>query len=379
VIKSLNIQKFEDALIKTGLNQAGLAEKLSVSREAVSKWVKGESFPLPDKLLRIGMLLGLEFDQLVNVQPTAGVPIVSFRKKSHRITKDVHLDNARETGELLKRLVPFLPKQELTRAPTLKDPKPEYAYVQTVAGQLRKEMKIEGKQVIEFEDLIEKFDELHAVIIPALWGGRENHGNALNIHLPDSHTTWVFVNLDSNAVDFKFWMAHELGHSLAPELGGESSEDFADIFAQALLFPESQAAALRSELQEIKSVTARIERVHKEADKHVISPWTIRRALEDLERAHKLAKTDLGQPGPFMKALFQFVKGYPTISKTLFKELPPSPAKYVEVARSVFKSPFFEALAAFCKQEEGAEHFVRRVLGISLTDAKALSRELRDE
>jgi hypothetical protein len=201
----------------------------------------------------------------------------------------------------------------------------------------------------------------------------------LNIHLPDSHTTWVFVNLDSNAVDFKFWMAHELGHSLAPELGGEPAEDFADIFAQTLLFPESQAAALRSELREIKGVRARIERVHEEAHKHTISPWTIRRALEDLEQAHKLAKTDLGKPGPFMIVLWKFIKRYPTISKTLFEEIPPIPAKYVEVARSVFKSPFFEALAAFCKQEEGAEHFVRRVLGVSLTDAKALSRELRDE
>jgi hypothetical protein len=46
----------------------------------------------------------------------------------------------------------------------------------------------------------------HAVLVPVLWGAREHHGNALNIYLPDSQTTWVFVNLDSNIVDFKFWM-----------------------------------------------------------------------------------------------------------------------------------------------------------------------------
>jgi transcriptional regulator with XRE-family HTH domain len=377
--KSLNIPALEDALIRAGLNQAGLAEKLSVSREAVSKWVKGESFPLPDKILRLGMLLGLDFDQLVNLPPATAIPIVAFRKKRNRITKDDHLDNARDTGELLKRLVPFLPKQELTHAPTLKDPKPEYAYVQNVADQLRQEMKLEGKQVIEFETLITKFNELDAIIVPVLWGGQENHGNALNIHLPDSHTTWVFVNLDSNAVDFKFWMAHELGHSLAPKLVGETAEDFADSFAQALLFPESQAAALWEALKKVGSVSARIHEVFKEADKHVISPWTIRRALEDLEGARKLAKTDLGGPGHFMKALHEFVNNYPTISKTLFAQLPPRTEEYVKVAKSVFDTPFFDALAAFCKQEEGAEHFVRRVLGVSLTDAKALSRELRDE
>ncbi len=80
-----------------------------------------------------------------------------------------------------------------------------------------------------------------------------------------------------------------------------------------------------------------------------------------------------------MKALHGFVNNYPTISKTLFEQLPPRTEEYVKVAKSVFDTPFFDALAAFCKQEEGAEHFVRRVLGVSLTDAKALSRELRDE
>jgi transcriptional regulator with XRE-family HTH domain len=367
----------DDALIKAGFNQSGLAEKINVSREAVSKWMKGEAFPSPDKLLRIGMLLGLGFEQLVILPPSAAVPVVSFRKKSHRKTRDVHLDNARETGELLKRLVPYLPKQELTNPPTLKNPTSEYAYVQTVASQLRQEMNLEGKEVIDFSDLIVKFNELHTVIIPALWGGQKNHGNALNIHLPDSHTTWVFVNLDSNAVDFKFWMAHELGHSLAPGLSGEPGEDFADRFAQALLFPEQQASCLRNDLQKIGSVTARIARIHREAQRHVISPWTMRRALEDFEQAHRLSKTDLGESGKFMAELVKFSRAYPTISEHLFNKSTPKPTQYAAVARSVFQSPFFEALAEFCKKEQGAEHFIHRVLGVSLADAKALSEELR--
>ena len=70
--KSLNIPALEDALAKAGLNQAGLAKKLDVSREAVSKWFKNESLPQPDKLLRIGMAVGLSFEQLVKQEaPTA--------------------------------------------------------------------------------------------------------------------------------------------------------------------------------------------------------------------------------------------------------------------------------------------------------------------
>ena len=120
--KTLNVSIIRDSLIKAGLNQSGLAEKLKVSREAVSKWLAGDSFPQPDKLLRMGMILGLAFEQLVTLPPATAVPMVSFRKKANRKTRDEHLDNARETGELLKRLVKYLPRQELTRPPTLKNP-----------------------------------------------------------------------------------------------------------------------------------------------------------------------------------------------------------------------------------------------------------------
>ncbi|MDD2711256.1 MAG: helix-turn-helix transcriptional regulator [Verrucomicrobiae bacterium] len=376
VQNTLNISSLRDALIKAGLNQSGLAEKLKVSREAVSKWLTGESFPQPDKLLRMGMLLGLAFEQLVIRQPPTAMPVVSFRKKAHRKTKDEHLDGARETGELLKRLVKYLPRQELTRPPTLKDPTVAYQYAQDVASQVRKEMGLEKKEIIEFKDLIEKFNALHAVIIPVLWGERLHHGNALNIHLPDSQTTWVFLNLDSNAVDFKFWMAHELGHSLAPDLDGETGEDFADQFAQALLFSENHAAKLRPDLANIGNVGARIARVRKEADKHIISPYTIRRALQAYEQARNLSKTHLGEMTVFMASTTNFAKGYKTVAQTFFKETP-KPREYVAAARSHFNSLFFDALAEFCKREEGADHFIHRVLGVSLADARALSRELR--
>jgi transcriptional regulator with XRE-family HTH domain len=377
VQKTLNRSALQDALIKAGLNQSGLAEKLKVSREAVSKWLAGESFPQPDKLLRMGILLGLAFEQLVTLAPATAVPVVSFRRKARRKTKGEHLDNARETGELLKRLVKYLPKQELTRPPTLKEPTTNYAYVQQVATHVRKEMGLEKKEVIEFGDLIGKFNQLHAVIVPALWGEQQHHGNALNIYLPDSQTTWVFLNLDSNEVDFKFWIAHELGHSLAPELVNDAGEDFADSFAQALVFPEPHAAKLREELQGFSGIGSKIERIRKEAGRHVISPYTIRLAVEAYEEAEGVPKTDLGEAGKFMGAVVNFVKGYKTISHVLFKQLPPEPKAYVAAARSAFGSPFFEALRGFCKHEQGAEPFIHRVLGVSLADAKGLAGELR--
>lgn len=372
----LNLPSINDALIKAGLNQSALAERLDVSREAVSKWMRQETFPTPDKLLRIGMLLGLAFEKLVIVPAPTAVPVVSFRKKSHRKTTDVHLDKAREIGELLKRLVKYLPPRALIHPPTLQDPRPDYTYVQQVASVLRKEMKLEGKEVIEFEDIIGKFNELNAIIIPVLWGGKDNHGNGLTIHLPDSNTIWVFVNLDSNVVDFKFWMTHELGHPLAPNLAGEPGDEFAERFAEAILFPESQAADLRAKLESLPTVSVRIAQIREMAKKHVISPLTVRCALEAYEEANGLSKIPLGEKGAFMGAVTNFSKSFPTVTETLFKQ-PPTPKEYAAVGRKSFGSPFFEALSAFCKQEEGAEHFIRMVLGMSMADAKALAEELR--
>ena len=107
---------------------------------------------------------------------------------------------------------------------------------------------------IRFEHLIGFFNELQAVIIPVLWGNKENHENALHIYLPASMTTWIYLNLDCRIHDFKFWMAHELGHIHAPTLQSEAGEDFADAFAGALLVPHELAELEYEELQNLADI-----------------------------------------------------------------------------------------------------------------------------
>ena len=373
--RALNLPAFSDLLIRRGLNQSQLADRLGVSREAVSKWFSGESFPQPEKLIRIGMVLEASFDQLVLPQ-SEQVPVVYYRKKSSRKTKPENLAIARERADLLRRLAPSLPRQRLTRPPTLQEPTNDYDYVQRVASDVRREMKFANKHCLDFSDLIAKFGQLNATIIPVLWGDQIEHGNALNVYLPDSATTWVFLNLDSNAIDFMFWMAHELGHSLAPEMGEETGEPFADAFAQALLFSGMDAAALRPELERIPGVGRRITRIKNEAKSRTISPLTIRYALHAYEDHARMPRTGLGELPAFMGSVVNFGKGYRTMSQALFDGKPPTPAEYAAVSTRVFKTPFFEALSAFCKREADAEHFINRVLGLPLADAKALSGEL---
>ena len=50
---------------RQGLSQDALAEKLGVSRQAVSKWERDEAVPEVEKLLRLSELYGVSLDELV--------------------------------------------------------------------------------------------------------------------------------------------------------------------------------------------------------------------------------------------------------------------------------------------------------------------------
>ncbi|WP_146040678.1 helix-turn-helix transcriptional regulator, partial [Raoultibacter timonensis] len=52
---------------EAGLSQEGLAEKLGVSRQAVSKWERSESSPDTDNLIALAKLYGVSLDDLLYV------------------------------------------------------------------------------------------------------------------------------------------------------------------------------------------------------------------------------------------------------------------------------------------------------------------------
>src|ERR1043166_2862502 len=124
--KQLNLDVLKREMDKTGVNPPRLAKVLDVSREAVSKWLNGESVPRPDKLLKLALLLGLKLDQLVTRLDEVREPVVAFRKQGAHKTTAQHIDRAKEMGRLLRPLAPYLPFDELIRPATLKQPSCEY-------------------------------------------------------------------------------------------------------------------------------------------------------------------------------------------------------------------------------------------------------------
>ncbi len=373
--KLLNIRLIRDAMQKRGLNQAQLSGKIDVSRTAVTKWFNGEDFPRPDKLLKLGLVLGLDFKRLVIEETDPFEPVIAFRRKGGHKTTEKHVERAKHMGALLSALAPLLPFDNLVRPATLLQPANEYQYIQRVVRKIRQDIGVAQDAPIHFRDFVDRFASLHTVLIPVLWGNKDHHENALHIYLPESMTTWVYLNLDSNIHDFKFWMAHELGHVHTPDLRENEGEDFADAFAQALLFPEESAAKAYAMVRLGRSEGARITRIKEIAAEFGISPTTVNFSLHAYAHEHSIKPVDAGHA--IHAASTNFNKKFPTVSERLFTRIPPSPKEYIAVAREEFHSPFFDVLKNYMRKSAVSTGFVETLLQLPLLDATGVLEELQ--
>nr|NJM02686.1 ImmA/IrrE family metallo-endopeptidase [Desulfobacula sp.] len=374
--KQLNIERVQAAMNDKGLNQAKLSEALSVSRTIISNWLKGDKFPRPDKLLKMGMTLGLPLNQLVIEQPDTMAPVVSFRKKMNRKTRDAHFDLASDMGRLLELLVEFYPFDGLVQPPTLKQPDLDYCYLQKAAARIRKDMGLGPTDPVPQERLIQKFVDLEVVIIPVLWGSKENHGNALRIYLPGSKTTWIYLNLDSHAHDFLFWVVHEMGHVISPSLQGntDKSEDFAEQFAQAFLFPKECAETAYDQVMNQKSTTDKVSKIIQFAAQHMISPITVYKSINSY--ADHFNKKEVNIDKSFYPATTKFNSSYPRISEKLNKGKGYTAADYIEISEMFFKTPFFKILRKYLSETDKPPGFIQTLLATTVVDAKEIHAEL---
>ena len=88
--------KFGDKLIalrkKKGLSQEELAEKLSVSRQSVSKWESNNTYPETDKIVQICNIFECTMDDLINDNITDIESIERKSKNNINVMVDSFLD-----------------------------------------------------------------------------------------------------------------------------------------------------------------------------------------------------------------------------------------------------------------------------------------------
>lgn len=368
---NLNVESLRAALAERGWKQKDLADQLGVSAQSVTNWFKGKDFPRPDKLLKLATTLHMSFAELV--EPPKDQPIVAFRKRAGTKTTDAHIAKAIGIGGLLKPLVDFLPKLSTLRT-QISSPSTSYTRLQSDALQVRSKLGMCERSVLGYQALIGEFKSCGAVLVPVLWGQKQQHKNALHILLPSLDVTFVFVNLDTKLEDFKFWMAHELAHVYTPELAGsDEGEDFADAFAGALLFPESCAERAYAEAASAPGTAGEIDVLQQCAAHHEISLNTVYQQVQAYALEHQL------QPLRVAEETIHKVRNSSDpqwVSGILFDPAPPKPAQYMAAAENIFQSAFFQALKCMIREHGTGPSYVQQIMDISLVDAMGIHEEL---
>jgi transcriptional regulator with XRE-family HTH domain len=370
--KVIHSEKIKESLRARGWSQKELAAELGVTGQAVTNWIKGTDFPRPDKLLKLATTLKLNFADLV-ITPAKDQPVIAFRKKGGARTTDEHIVKAMAMGALLKPLLPFLPELRCLRvqipAPTL-----QYDALQTVAAEVRARIGLGAQAILLYEHLIGEFESNGAVIVPVLWGEKQNHKNALHILLPLEQVTFIFLNLDTRLEDFKFWMAHELAHVYTPDLAGtDAGEDFADAFAGALLFPKALAELAYLQASKHRNAAGEIKELQRHAAAHAISLYSV--FCEVRRYAVMQGLPDLRCKDSDIHAIRTNLRGK-LVSEILFEPTPPEPPAYIAAAHNVFRSAFFPALQRMTRSKGTGPGYIQQVMDIPMQDAAALHAEL---
>jgi transcriptional regulator with XRE-family HTH domain len=370
--KVIHSEKLKEALQARGWSQKELANELQVTPQAVTNWLKGTDFPRPDKLLKLATTLKLGFGDLI-LDSTKDQPVIAFRKKGGAKTTDAHILKAIAMGSLLKPLVPFLSELRSLRA-LIPFPSTQYDALHATADEVRTRIGLGSQAVLSYTHLIDQFGTNGAVIVPVLWGEKQNHKNALHILLPQEKVTFVFLNLDTRLEDFKFWMAHELAHVYTPDIAGkDEGEDFADALAGALLFPKSLAETAYPQVFKQSTASNEIRELQRYANTHSISLFSVFCEINRYAKAQGLPL--LRCKDTDIHAIRNSQRGK-LVSEILFEPTPPEPSAYIAAAQNVFRSAFFPALQRMIKSKGTGAGYVQQIMDIPMQDAVALHGEL---
>lgn len=369
--KVIHSTSIKAALAERGWTQDQLAEAIGESAQVVSNWLQGKNFPRPAKLLKLATTLKLGFDQLV--MPESDAPVIAFRKKGGAKTTDEHIVKAMAMAALLKPLVAYLPERRALHT-LLPTPTTDYAPLQSAVAQVRQKLGIGLASVLRYEHLINEFRDNEALLVPVLWGEKQNHKNALHILLPADKVTFVYLNLDTHLEDFKFWMAHELAHVYTPELAGkDEGEDFADAFAGALLFPQACAEGAYAKAMQTRGAQAMIAALLEAAHEHVISLNTVFLQVQAYAQAKGLKLLPL--EGRQIHAVRNSVRDG-LVSQALFAPAPPDATELIKATSNVFRSDFYVAMRQLLNERETGAGYLQQVLDIGLQDATAMRASL---
>lgn len=104
-------QRLADLRKRNGLSQEALAEKLNISRQAISKWERGESTPDTDTLIELARIYGVSLDTIAGISDDETEKTDNkekTKKKKNKKTESAQPLFPGMTAKLLKFPLPIL-------------------------------------------------------------------------------------------------------------------------------------------------------------------------------------------------------------------------------------------------------------------------------
>lgn len=249
--------RLKNARLKSGLSLQQLADRVSLSKQMISKYEKGLSMPASDKLIELARILRVKIDQLFK-KPEYEIGEISFRKRSK-------LKGKREMAlkeEIRTKIENYLLIEDLLgishgfENPLRDNPIASISEAKEAAYQLKEAWKIGQDAIYNAVDLLE---EKHIKVIEIDDMTGEFDGLATWV---DQKYPMIVLSKTTSIERKRFTLFHELGHIVLVmnDLIDKDQEKYCNEFASEMLLSEEnlkmELGVSRNEIffEEIKNI-----------------------------------------------------------------------------------------------------------------------------
>lgn len=354
----INQKLILDSIASKDITLKNVALELEVSVSDFKKWLDSSDLPNSMQLLKLSELLDINFKSIFSVSKEYHF---NFRMANRQKLKDLHYEIAENIANSLKDLTKLY--GDKTTSYKLDSPSLEGYYLLKISSEFRSKITKDG--IINKTILIDYIQNvLNTEIVPVLWGSKKRFAEGLQVSFPNC--SFLFYNIESKPEDELFWLLHEVAHLLTPVIDDEIKEQFADKFAQHVLYPISSANDLISRLDGLIN-KEQVALIRREATKHKISPYNVYKQIQDIIESQNTK--------------FKLVPAKYLFNRNKAQQIQPKLDLYTYlevVCKEEYKSQFFVKLKEHLKEIENGPKFIANTLHYSYPDALGIYNYIKN-
>lgn len=244
-------ERIKDLLENKSITQETLAHEVGVSRQALSKWIKGQT-PTGSHLVRLCGALGVPADYFFTEEP-GRIAAPAHRTRGNAKNNEAMQDETLELARAYELFFRQAPKPGLV--PSLRSSRTEED-ARRAARELRNMAGAVEDSPLSAEQVFRLYEQLKISLIPVLFPEKVK-SYAFYVRI-NGHRV-VFLNRRSNRLDMTFALIHEAVHAVRDEEQDSSldeeqereEEAFCDRVANLVQFPDSHVDGVWALLREI--------------------------------------------------------------------------------------------------------------------------------